>query len=287
MVLEVTLRSIFGRDYVRVAPDFQIIAEDSRDLQFARICSSLRSIIVQIAINRRAHHIVASDILGTMMQARDRDRDQPMPDAQLAKEAMTLVIAGHETTASVLNWMWYLLSQHPHIEARLHGELSHLRGADSVAVDALPDFAFTRQIIEETLRCYPPLWLMTRKAVRDDRIGEYFVPAGTEIYISPYLIQRRPDLWENTNEFDPDRFGRGRSEERHRLAMCPFGAGPRNCIGEYLARLEMQIHLMTIASELRLRREDTRAPEMVAGVNLLSKEAFIMTPERIRSAAAH
>ena len=101
---EVTLRAIFGQDYDRVAPEFQVVAEDSRDMEFAKICSSLRIIIIQIAIQRRKHEIVAKDILGTIMQARDRERGQPMPDLQLAKEAMTLVIAGHETTASVLNW---------------------------------------------------------------------------------------------------------------------------------------------------------------------------------------
>jgi cytochrome P450 len=279
MVLEVTLRAIFGQDYDRVAPEFQVVAEDSRDMEFAKICSSLRIIIIQIAIQRRKHEIVAKDILGTIMQARDRERGQPMPDLQLAKEAMTLVIAGHETTASVLNWTWYLLSTHPEVEAKLSAELNTLPAGDFIVLDALPDFVYTRQVIEEALRSYPPLWLMTRKAVKDDQIGDYFVPAGTEIYISPYLIQRHPDLWEAPDRFDPDRFSANQSQDRHRLTMCPFGAGPRNCIGEFLARIEMQIHLITIGRELRMRRDETKPPEMVAGVNLLSKDAFIMTPE--------
>jgi enediyne biosynthesis protein E7 len=120
---------------------------------------------------------------------------------------------------------------------------------------------------------------MTRKALADDRIGDYFVPAGTEIYISPYLMQRHPDFWEAPERFDPDRFSGQQSYERQRLTMCPFGAGPRNCIGEFLARIEMQIHLMTMVRELRMRREESRPPEMFAGVNLLSKDAFIMKPE--------
>jgi len=278
MVLEVTLRAIFGTDYDRVAPEFQIIAEDSRNLQFAKICNTLRSSIVQIAIQRRKDEFVAKDILGMMMQARDRENHRPMPDAQLAREAMTLVIAGHETTASVLNWTWYLLSTHAGVEQRLSSELNAL-ASEAIAVEALADFVYTRQVIEEALRSYPPLWLMTRKAVRDDQIGEYFVPAGTEIYISPYLIQRHPDLWEAPDLFDPERFSADQSQARQRLAMCPFGAGPRNCIGEFLARIEMQIHLMIIAKELRLRRDETGSPQLAAGVNLLSKDAFIMTPE--------
>jgi cytochrome P450 len=124
MVLEVTLRAIFGKDYDRVAPDFQIVAEDSRNLEFAKICNSLRNIIIEIAIQRRENNVVAKDILGTIMQARDREHGQPMPDVQLAREAMTLVIAGHETTASVLNWTWYLLSKHPEVEEKLSSELN-------------------------------------------------------------------------------------------------------------------------------------------------------------------
>jgi cytochrome P450 len=275
----VTLRAIFGEDYDRVAPEFQVVAEESRDMEFAKICSSLRNIIIQIAIQRRKHEIVAKDILGTIMQTLDRERGQPMPDLQLAKEAMTLVIAGHETTASVLNWTWYLLSTHPEVEAKLSAELNTLPAGDFIVLDALPNFVYTRQVIEEALRSYPPLWLITRKAVKDDQIGDYFVPAGTEIYMSPYLIQRHPDLWEAPDRFDPDRFNADQSQDRHRLRMCPFGAGPRNCIGEFLARIEMQIHLITIGRELRMRRDDTKPPEMVAGVNLLSKDAFIMTPE--------
>jgi cytochrome P450 len=214
-----------------------------------------------------------------MMQARDRDNGQPMPDMQLAKEAMTLVIAGHETTASVLNWTWYLLATHPEVEAKIAAELSTVRSCAQIEFEAFVEFVYTRQVIEEALRSYPPLWLMTRKALADDRIGDYFVPAGTEIYISPYLMQRHPDFWEAPERFDPDRFSGQQSYERQRLTMCPFGAGPRNCIGEFLARIEMQIHLMTMVRELRMRREESRPPEMFAGVNLLSKDAFIMKPE--------
>jgi cytochrome P450 len=133
--------------------------------------------------------------------------------------------------------------------------------------------------MDEALRLYPPLWLMTRKAIEDDRLGDFFVPAGTEIYISPYLIQRSPALWEAPGDFDPERMGAAAAAGRHELALGPFGAGPRNCIGEFLARVEMQIHLMMVVRELRLRYDDARPPEVTTGINLLSKHDFIMTPE--------
>ena len=126
----------------------------------------------------------------------------------------------------------------------------------------LPKYAYTRQVIDETLRLYPPLWLMTRKALNDDQLGDFFVPAGTEIYISPYLIQRSPDLWEAPDQFDPDRMSPNNGRDRHELACCPFGAGPRNCIGELFARVEIQIHLMMFGKELRLRYDEEKPPEI-------------------------
>jgi cytochrome P450 len=146
----------------------------------------------------------------------------------------------------------------------------------------LAKFVYTRQILEETLRLYPAGWLMTRAALGDDHLGDYFVPAGTEIYISPYLIQRHPAFWEAPDLFNPDRFGPEESRTRHPMTMIPFSAGPRRCIGESLARMEMQVHLMTIAKHLRMRAVGEQMIELEAGVNLRNKHDFIMIPE-IRS----
>jgi cytochrome P450 len=278
-VLQVVLRAIFGDDYADVAPHFQILTDQpERDLQFAEAFKPLANVIVELAVKRRAADRPCHDILGMLMKARDREGGEAMPDRQLAREIMTLIVAGHETTASVLNWTWYLLSQHPQVEEKLGRELEALEGR-SARLDELPNFAYTQQIIEEAMRLYPPGWLMTRKALADDRLGDYSVPAGTEVYISPYLIQRHPKLWASPERFDPDRFGAGQSLERHPLSMLPFSAGPRNCIGELLARIEMQIHLMTIAGRLRLRYPPGDPPAWVAGVNLLSRHDFIMVPQ--------
>jgi cytochrome P450 len=121
--------------------------------------------------------------------------------------------------------------------------------------------------------------LMTRRALKDDQLGAYFVPAGTEIYVSPYFIQRHPRLWDAADRFNPDRFDSDHLHDRHPLAMLPFSAGPRNCIGEYFARIEMQIHLMIIARRLRLRYAEETPLGLDVGVNLRSKHDFIMTPE--------
>lgn len=278
-VLEVTLRSIFGRDYERVAADFALIADPSRDLGFAKTCSTLTSMIRRIVEDRRAAGDGARDILGIMMQSRDRESGLPMRDTELGREALTLVIAGHETTASVLNWMWYLLCRHEEMQERVAAEILRVPAAQETLLESVARLDYGTKVIEEALRSYPPLWLMTRKAMKEDRLGEYFVPAGTEIYISPFLLQRNPHLWPQPEKFDPERFDGEEPHGGHRLSMCPFGAGPRNCIGEIFARVEMQVHLVTIARQLRLRHDNAVPPEYVAGVNLLSKHDFIMRPE--------
>jgi cytochrome P450 len=280
-VLKITLTAIFGADYATIAPHFEIVSEESRDLEFAQMFTALGKVIIEVAERRRRDRIEGSDILGWVMQARDRDRGLPMPDAQLAREIMTLIVAGHETTASVLNWTWYLLSRHSAVDQHLAEELAAYPAGKAPDAHDLARFPYAAQVVEEAMRLYPPLWLMTRRAVGDDHIGGYFVPAGTEIYISPYFLQRNPGYWRTPEHFDPARTEESDSDEeaRDRLKRCPFGAGPRNCVGEQFARVEMQIHLMMIAKHLRLRADDERAPQVVANLNLLSKDDFIMRPE--------
>jgi len=280
MVLKVVLVSIFGDDYEQVAPHFNILSDESaRDLQFAQAFRFLGRMVAQVAAQRRGENRISTDLLGMLMEARDRESGQGMPDRQLVSEIMTLIVAGHETTASTLNWTWYLLSQNSEVEERLSRELNHLLGSELPELGDLPKFTYTRQVMEEALRLYPPGWLMTRKALKDDQLGDYFVPAGTEIYISPYLIQRHPALWHAPDRFNPDRFGSDQSRDRHPLTMLAFSAGPRKCIGDFFARIEMELHLIMIAKRLRLRYADARPAELDASVNLRSKCDFVMTPE--------
>jgi cytochrome P450 len=254
LILEIVLKAIFGDDYPEAASQFSILSDEpGRNLQFAQMFRALGSVILRIAAKRKDG---AVDMLGLMMQARDRDTGQGMSDSQLINEINTLIVAGHETTASTLNWIWWLLSQHPEVETKLG------------------DQSYRRHIIEEALRLYPAGWLLTRRARHDDKLGDYFVPARTEIYVSPYLMQRQPDIWPDPDRFDPDRFAQS---DRPPLALLPFSVGPRNCIGEGLARLEMEIHLATIGSKLRLRYLGD-APILDLGVNLRSKHDFTMLP---------
>jgi cytochrome P450 len=247
-------------------------------LAFAQVFRGLRNLIFQV-VDRRRHEPTAahSDFLSLLMHSRDTRDSRPMQDKQIANEVLTLIIAGHETTASTLNWTWYLLSRHPEVEAQLARELDPLRSF--AALEELSRFPYSRQIIDESMRLYPAGWLMTRKALSDDHLGDYFVSAGAEVYIPPYFIQRNPAIWLDPDRFDPSRFDPDHAKNRHRMATIPFSSGPRNCIGEPFARLEMQLHLLIIARHIRLRYVQSRPLELEAGVNLRSKYDFIMYPE--------
>jgi cytochrome P450 len=279
-VLKITLQSIFGADYETVAPEFRVFVDDAaRDLKFVEALRPLRERVLQIVSRRREQNRLDDDILGITIQGRDRTSGEPMTDAELGREILNLVVAGHETTASLINWIWFLLAAHPEAQTKLGQELDSGGCEEHPTIETFPDYVYTRQVIDEALRLYPPLWLMSRKAKEDDYLGEYFVPAGTEIYISPYFIQRNPKFWDAPDRFDPGRMSTGNKPDRPELAFCPFGAGPRKCIGDFFARVEIQMHLMMIARRLRFGACETIRPEFAIGLNLLSKQDFVMLPE--------
>jgi cytochrome P450 len=192
------------------------------------------------------------DLLTLLMTARDEDTGAGMNDKELRDEVLTLFVAGHETTATALMWCWYLLGLNPDAEQRLHAEVdSGLRGSPATAGD-LPSLPYTRMLFEESLRLYPPLWLTNRRAVDDDKLLGYHVPAGTLLLLSPYAMHRRADLWPEPDCFDPDRFSPASSVERPKFAFFPFGGGPHLCIGRGLAYMEAQLILTTVAQHCRL-----------------------------------
>lgn len=279
LVLGVLLKAIFGNDFEEIVPHSKILSEESqRNLAFARAFRPLGKVISKVIEERQKNNRNDPDMLAVLMDARHPVNGRPMTNNQLVNEVMTLIVAGHETTASTMSLIWFLLSQNPEVEHRLFDEVDGLSREDSQNANQRREFPYALQVIEEALRLYPPGWLMTRMALKDDWLGEYFVPAGTEIYISPYFMQRHPDFWDAPDEFKPERFASNYAT-RSRLPLIPFSEGPRNCIGEFLARLEIQIHLVTIAKHLRLRYSKNALLELEAAVNLRNKYDFIMYPE--------
>lgn len=176
-----------------------------------------------------------------------------MSDKQLRDEVMTLILAGHETTANTLSWTWYLLSQHPDVEDRLIAELETvLNGRPPTAAD-LPRLRYTEMIIKESMRLYPPVWVLEgRRAIEDLEIGGYYVPRGTTMLLSPWLAHRDSRYYPEPERFNPERWRGTFAKELPRYAYFPFGGGPRLCIGQPFAMMEAALLLATIAQRYRL-----------------------------------
>jgi cytochrome P450 len=231
-------------------PPLTIPTPRSRRLLAAR--RTLDQVVHDVITQRRQQNTDTGDLLSMLLLARDEETGQWMNDQQVRDEVMTLLIAGHETVATALTWTWYLLSQHPEVERRLHNELDEVLGGHLPTVDHLARLSYTRMVTEEVLRLYPPAWIFGRKAIADDEIGGYIIPANSTIVLSPYMTHRHPAVWEHPEVFDPERFAPERSAGRPHYAYFPFGGGPRMCIGNNFALMEMQLILATVAQRYRL-----------------------------------
>lgn len=185
------------------------------------------------------------DLLAMLQSAEDDDTGERMSDQQLRDECVTLFAAGHETTAVSMAWTMHLLTGHPDVLTRLQTEVKTVLGdTRTPPPDAFRSLPYTLQVVQESLRLYPPAWIMSRLALADDPIGPYTIPAGSTALVSPYLLHRDPASWPDPERFDPDRFGPvGGGDVRHSYAYLPFGGGPRLCIGNQFALMEMQILL--------------------------------------------
>jgi cytochrome P450 len=189
-------------------------------------------------------------------------------DADLRDELKAILAAGHTTTASALAWTWYALSEPPDAQERLEEECHVLLGGRAPGVAALPDLGYTRRVIEEVLRLYPPTWLTARTLVEDVPLGGYTLPAGALVLLSPYVTHRHPAVWEAPEAFDPDRFAPAASATRPGLAYFPFGGGPRHCIGSIFATTEMQLIVAAVAQRYRLTLMLGRSVVPAAGLTL-------------------
>jgi cytochrome P450 len=205
----------------------------------------------EIIRNRRELQEDVGDFLSILLNAVDENGEK-MDDKQLRDEVITLLLAGHETSANVLGWTWCLLAQHPEVEERLCAELEQILAGRIPTVEDLSQLHYTRMILEETMRLYPPAWVLMRRAIDDDEIGGYHIPANSSILWSPYWSHRHPDFWEKPEQFYPDHFSEELSAKRPHHAYMPFSSGPRVCAGNNFAMTEMQLILATITQRYRV-----------------------------------
>ncbi len=229
-----------------------------------------------IAERRAAGTEGHEDLLSMLIDARDADTGEAMTDREVRDEALTLLLAGHETTAVALAWTFALLAQTPDAEARLHAEVDAL--PDDPAFDSLPALPIARQIVAEAMRLRPPAWAVGRQAARDTCLAGLDVPRGTTILFAPLFLHRDPRFWPRPRVFDADRFAPEATAERHKFAYVPFSAGRRGCIGEQFAWTEAVLVLATLARRWRLRLAGPM-PDMHGSVTLRPKTPLVMTAE--------
>jgi cytochrome P450 len=282
--LDLILISTFGKDSIPWLESegdnpFAFLSRDStRDLTVVMKVREVRQMLLQLIADRRARDATQHyDFMSMYLAALDKN-GQAFSDAELLDELITLVVAGFETSANTLNWAWYLLASHPQVEETLIAEASRQFPDPSAVTDeraaAMP---YTQQVLEETLRLYPPVWLFTRRARDGDELDEFDVPPGTDIYLSPYLLHRTERYWPDPDRFDPDRFALSDKPKKEQ-PFFPFSLGPRRCLGEYFSFLEIKIHLGLLCPRFRMTVVDAGDPGLELGINLRSARDIMLRP---------
>ncbi|MEZ0539582.1 cytochrome P450 [Fibrella arboris] len=230
------------------------------NLRYNRARAQVDALIYAFIHTRKQTGDRRDDLLDMLLYATDEDTGQGMSEQQLRDECVTLFTAGHETTAVAMAWVTYLLALHPDVVAKLRAEADAVLGTlpsepgSPPPVAAFRSMPYSLQVVQEALRLYPPAWAMSRMALNDDQLGPYRIPKGDTVIVSPYLLHHDPANWPDPDRFDPDRFAEGRDKDRPAYAYIPFGGGPRLCIGNQFALMEMQIllHLFIRAFDFEL-----------------------------------
>ena len=301
LTLRIVGEALFGTDVreetEQVGEAFNLISEQSverfrtmrllppilptaYDRAFRRATRTMREVVARVIARRREHLEDRGDLLSMFMLARDEETGEQMSDLHLQDEVLTMMLAGHETTATVLAWTWALLEQNPDTERKLHAELDSVLGGRAPTVEDVPRLVYTRQVLDETLRLYPPVYILSRKVLEDDTICGYQILGGSWLDISPYVTHRLPEFWPDPERFDPERFTPERIAARPRYAYYPFLGGPRQCIGNNFALMEGTLLLATLARHHRPRmvKGYTPRPEPLITLRPTGDLPVIITP---------
>jgi cytochrome P450 len=247
--------------------------------RFERARARLDQTIYGIIAERRASRADMGDLLSMLLLAQDEEGEGGMTDKQVRDEALTLFLAGHETTANALTWTWYLLSQNPEAEAKFHQEIDTVLASRLPGYEDLPQLRYAEMVLAEAMRLYPPAWGIGRRAIQDYRIGDYTIPAQSILLMSPYVVQRDPRWFPDPERFDPNRWLPENAAERPKFSYFPFGGGARVCIGERFAWMEGVLLLATIAQRWRLRLVPGHRVETRAIITLRAKYGMQMKVE--------
>ena len=242
------------------------------NLRYERAARQLDDIVYNLIRRRRANGQIADDLLYMLLEAQDEGGS--MSDEQLRDEVMTLLLAGHETTAVSLSWTWYLLAMYPEVEKELWSELRRVLNGRSPGMRDLSELAYTERVIKEAMRLYPPSWAIVRNSLKDCEIGGYHVPAGATIMMSQWVMHRDPRYYDEPERFNPDRWLDDRAKGTSKFAYFPFGGGPRTCIGASFATMEAILVLATIAQRYQIRVVPDWPVELLPTITLRPKHGI-------------
>jgi cytochrome P450 len=245
------------------------ILPTSENRRFRKALATLDAVVLGMIRERRTNPGDRGDLLSMLMESRDVETGETMDDRQLRDEVMTIFLAGHETTAVALTFTLLCLARSPAHQRELREEL----GTTRPGLDDLPRLRFNRMVLQEAMRLYPPAWIISRSATGPDEIGGYDIPAGSLVFVSPYVTHRHPRYWDDPEGFDPRRFER----EPEKGAYYPFGAGPRQCIGSAFAMMEAELVLATLAQRVRLELPPGAPVELDPSITLRPKGGLWMT----------
>ncbi|MEV6985365.1 cytochrome P450 [Sphaerisporangium sp. NPDC051017] len=225
-----------------------------KQIRFRRARNDLQRIVDHLEAERLKSGELGDDVVSRLIASTREEADPCVGRLRMRDELVTLLLAGHETTASTLSWTFHLLDGHPEVRERLRAEAVEVLGDRLPVYEDLHRLKYTAMVVEEVMRLYPPVWMLPREAQGDDEVGGYHVPAGADVLISPYTLHRHPAFWDRPEVFDPERFDPDRPGGRPRYAYIPFGAGPRFCVGNHLGMMEATFVIAMVARDLRLAK---------------------------------
>lgn len=279
---ELTQMNEFGNSRLKSLFQFPLSWPLPSHLKFKKSVAKIEGIIYEI-INTRRQALAKNpnaqfdDLMQMLLTAEDEDTGERMNDKQLRDEITTIFMAGHETTANAMSWACYLLAQHPDTAQRIREEAISVLGENGLpTIEDLKELRYTMQVVQETMRLYPPAYVFSRRALNEDHLGDYIIPKGVTVLMSPYLLHRNPAYWEHPNVFNPDNFLPEQIKKRHSYAYLPFGGGPRLCIGNNFALMEMQLMLALIARQFDFKLTARGAIEPEPLITLRPKNGLKM-----------
>lgn len=245
----------------------------------------LDATIYRIINDRRASGEDHADLLSMLLAAQDTEGDGGrMTDKQVRDESMTIFLAGHETTANALTWTFYLLSQNPEKEERLHQEIDTVLNGHPPTFEDVPKLPYTKKVLTESMRLYPPAWVLGREAITPLQIGNYVIPEGAGVLMSQYVIHHDPRYYSDPNRFNPERWTPEFEKSLPSFAYFPFGGGARSCVGEQFAWMEGILLLTTIAQEWQMRLVSGHRVAMLPRITLRPKYGMRMTLTKRKAA---